>query len=97
MHTCTLANIQEMLPPYPVSQPISTSSDVKRDEAGYPPQVAGYPTGPGPTQSFPQQGYPAQVVYPPQQGYPLQPYPQVSEKFNHPIPWLFLRPLAALG
>ena len=54
-----------MPPPYPVSQPISTPSDVKKDEAGYdPPQVAGYPTGLGPRtdtkRGFPQQGYPAQ-------------------------------------
>ena len=73
-----LANIQEMPPPYHVGQPISTPSDVKKDEAGYPLQVVGYPTGLGPAQSFPQQGYPAQVAYNPQQNYPLQPYPQVS-------------------
>ena len=72
-----LANNQEILPPYRVGQPISTSdsSDIKKDEAGYPPQV----TGLGPTQNFLQQGY-----YPaPQQGYPLQPYPQVSKKLPY--------------
>ena len=83
--TCTLANIQEMPPPYHAyaGQPISTPIDVKKDEAGYPPQVAGYPTGLGPTQNFSQQGYPShQVAYSPQQGYPLQPYPQVSENLS---------------
>lgn len=75
-----LADIQEMPPPYHVGQPISTPNDiVKKDEAGYPPQEAGYPIGLGPTQNFLQQGY-----YPaPQQGYPLQPCPQVSEKLSY--------------
>ena len=65
-----------------MDQPIS---DVKQleDEAGYPPQAPGYPTGLGPTQSFPQQGYHAQAAYPPEQGYPLQPYPQVSDLINY--------------
>lgn len=85
MHTHTLANIQEMPPPYPMSQHAPTSSDVKKEEAGYPQQAAAcYPTGLGPTQSgFPQQGYPAQVAYNPQQGYPPQSYPQVSVKSMH--------------
>ena len=50
-----------------MDQPIS---DVKQLEDDYPPQAPGYPTGLGPTQSFPQQDYPAQAAYPPQQGYP---------------------------
>ena len=71
-------------PPYPVGQPISTLSDVKQDEAGY-------PIGMGPThvQSLPQQqSYPAQVAYTnPQQGYVLQPavYSHVS-KINNNYP-----------
>ena len=69
------------LPPYPVGQPISTPSDVKQDEAGY-------PTGTGPIQSLPQQqSYPAQVAYTnPQQGYVLQPaaYSHVSKINNYP-------------
>ena len=72
-----------------MDQPISTPSDVKKDEAGrYPQQVAGYPTGIGPTQSHSQQlGYPAQVAYTnPQQGYILQPaaYSQVSKINKYP-------------
>ena len=69
--------------------PISTPSDVKKDEAGrYPQQIAGYSTGIGPTQSHPQQlGYPAQVAYTnPQQGYILQPAAcsHVSKINNYP-------------
>ena len=71
-----------------MDQPISTPSDVKKDESGYPQKVAGYPTGTGPTQSLSQQlGYPVQVAYTnPQQGYILQPaaYSHVSKINNYP-------------
>ena len=65
-----------------MGQQISTPSDIKQDEAGY-------PTGMVPThvQSLPQQqGYPAQVAYTnprDQQGYILQPaaYSHVSNNY----------------
>jgi hypothetical protein len=79
-----IANIQELPHPYQVGQAISTPSDVKKDEADYPQQAAGYPdlTGPVPMQNLPQQGYLAHVAYNPR-GYSLQPYFQVSNLLSY--------------